>query len=250
MKFTMPVTEAIRAFGAVSLASSKGAKRPHIEGVYVRVSGDTLNLVGTNGHWIALWCCTLEGQKFKDEGARFTNEAVDQILSDLTIIKRRWKLDVDEEAITFDTKAKSYTHRLGIMVLEMDPEDDGGVFDYPNYEKVIPKKRKTPTSPGFVGVNPSVFNPAFKAFVKSGYKGGIHFELGSSSLDPVILTADKDDHELTCVVMPMRGGKEKWSPYARPKLMLSARPEKPEPKTRLTKTRTKPTKATKRPRKR
>ncbi len=230
MKFEMSVTNAHRAFGAMSKGSCQDASRPHLSGVFVRTSGRKYNLVATDGHVMLLWVAKIERdeKELPDGSFHLTTEAVTQILDELKIIARRWKIQVGSMSVVFDTKKKVYTHELGTMKMDLIETED-----FPPYDRIIPPERTTGTAaPGFVGVGPTVFINVFKAFKKGAVNRGdpeLCFEVGETPLSPVLITSPSPGGcpEMTAVVMPVKLGSEpSFVPFIRTEGIIKRQPSK------------------------
>ena len=167
---------------------------PHISCVHFNLEDDRLDVVATNGHWIALWSDIVETQpdlKFSVTHAcakRLTREL--DSLNELTGTAR------------FDLKTKRFKYKeLGELVLDIEGER------FAPYKKVMPCKTgyKQPIM---------ILSAEYMADVAESFRAASHsrrttrdiplrFEFGPDPITPAKITCGEVP-EMTCVLLPMR----------------------------------------------
>lgn len=188
MHSTVETADLIRAIKAASCAMSSDPTRTHLRGVMFEAEGDTLHVVGTNGH--TLIDVRLPSRHDDPRGRAFLPAA--RIKATLAYLKTQLKFaDVDPIP--------------GITPI--------GPNDFPQWRQVIPSNERAPSC--HVSLSPVVLDVAAKAgkalarhAAKNGEPSveGWRFRV-RDDLDPVVLEwagAITRSMSATLLLMPMR----------------------------------------------
>jgi DNA polymerase III sliding clamp (beta) subunit (PCNA family) len=114
----------LRALKSVIRAVSEDPTRPHLSCVHFDPQDDQLNVVGTNGHWIAVWNSRDVGWADKTKPFSITRACALRLIRELSVLTDR------DIVFEMDTK-RVEVEDLGSLCIEIEGEE------YPAYRKVI-----------------------------------------------------------------------------------------------------------------
>lgn len=189
---TMPARDLIRAIQATSKAMGKFPEKERLHGLFFDLGLGSLNIVATNGHWLAKWTETLNPGDVSDE--KHGDFYVDGrcLKTVIAWLKALPKTD----SVTVDLTAGSLQAGTQVLGLQENYET------FPTYHLVIPAENREETI-GRIGMAAqyiSVIGAAFKS--AGGAETAMTLAFGGE-LDPISIRADSVP-ELHCVLMPTR----------------------------------------------
>lgn len=188
---TISAPQLVRALSAVSRAMAPAAK-PTMHGVLLRVYDGTLDVVATNGHWLAVWSTPADGVS---DG---------QIVLHGSAVKaaHAWLRTCGPQEITLDFAARTVSAAIsGSMPLPVSTEP------FPPYGSVLALTEGDRTCPeAQIGVDARYVADVVASFRAGAPRGAVVVVLSmglAGPLDPIRVTSTKVP-ELTVVLMPAR----------------------------------------------
>ena len=201
-----------RALKAVSRAMSKPGDREHLARVRLEtfeVPGSSTGRVGlrsvaTNGHWLALFECELDGETTIEAG-RILDLGYDQVWE----IERHLRPFTKKSAADIEvTLSRKCFEMPGVTLLIRSCDEL-----FPPYDKVIPTRPVFARRFGWVTVSADYIKTVAMTY-KDADIGGFLMEVGTDEsksrdkkyddLCPVVFFGESDCARLHCVLMPMR----------------------------------------------
>lgn len=196
------LSHAIRACAIASLTNAKSKAwredKPNLRGVLLQMlRGGQLDVVGTDGHWLARWRMpALMLDNARPSGCIIEPASLKPLCA--------WLDTHSDELVQIDLGpvAEARSERGSALAFATRDADQ-----YPRYELVIPDNAHGKGAP-VVGFDGALLSEVVEAFrIASGVKRGRRMPLmcqfGAGAYDPAIVTSSSAP-DLIAVVMPMR----------------------------------------------